>query len=116
MSLQLVLNLSTKELIVAAIIIPLEISQGVASRGLCQLAELSVILPAFRWSGQSGLGRTDFRPLISDSLRKQLTPRLPTCTACWRQQERVLPVPPTGPRHKNVAMRRTQTRAPLSVA
>jgi hypothetical protein len=116
MSSQLVLNLSTKELIVAAIIIPLEISKGVASRGLCQLAELSVILPAFRWSGQSGLGRTDFRPLISDSLRKQLTPRLPTCTACWRQQERVLPVPPTGPRHKNVAMRRTQTRAPLSVA
>jgi hypothetical protein len=52
------LNLSTKELIVAAITIPLKISKGVASLGLCQLAELSVILPAFRWSGQSGLGRT----------------------------------------------------------
>jgi len=68
------LNLSTKELIVAAITISLKISKGVASLGLCQLAELNVILPAFRWSGQSGLGRTDFRPLVADFLRKHRPP------------------------------------------
>ena len=112
--------MSIKELIVAEIITPLKISEGVVIRGVCQLEELGVILRNFenRRSSQREIARIECKLPVADFLPKQPTRAFATSTSRLQQVARVLPKPPTGrprPRLTKVAKWQKRDHALLSL-